>query len=336
MEKNNLSRQEKRMLGSVKDSLETFCSVTELEAKVDEVVALLAAPKIKVVSFTGAGISASAGIPTYRGADGIDTLSTLASDPNMAYKASSGNNIIDLTNSAPNSAVKDSGKDESDDDEDVDYTKLRPTYAHLALARLEALGKLHGCVTQNCDNLHAKGGVSEELISDLHGNVFKEYCETCETEYMRDYCVDAFSTDCHAEPYYRKCSTCGWNHYTGRLCDTGRCRGKLRDTIVNFGDDLHLRLCGGLMRAKMACRCADVCLTLGTSLTVYPASELPLKARKLVIVNLQATDLDEKASVRVWATCDDFFRMLMPKLEAALLDEAAKAIEVAKKRKRVG
>jgi hypothetical protein len=37
----------------------------------------------------------------------------------------------------------------------------------------------------------------------------------------------------------KKCKTCGWNHYTGRHCDDKKCNGKLRDTIVNFGDDLH-------------------------------------------------------------------------------------------------
>ena len=210
--------------------------------------------------------------------------------------------------------------EEEEEEEDVDYGALQPTYAHLALAKLQDMDKLHGCATQNCDNLHSKAGVRDHLISDLHGNVFKEYCEKCFTEYTRDYSVDKYSTDCFNEPYYRKCETCGWNHYTGRLCDTGKCRGKLKDTIVNFGDDLHPMVCGGLWKASRKCRHADLCLTLGTSLTVYPASDLPLKAKKLVIVNLQATELDEHADVRVWCTCDNFFKVLMPRLEEAMAE----------------
>ncbi len=73
-------------------------------------------------------------------------------------------------------------------------------------------------------------------MTDLHGNVFVEYCEKCKTEYERDYEVDAFSTDCYAERWYVKCGNCQHNHYTGRHCSEKGCRGKLRDTIVNFGE----------------------------------------------------------------------------------------------------
>lgn len=343
-----LSASEKRILSAAKDTVERFSSLPTLISEVDKVVQILVAKTTKqVVCFTGAGISASAGIPTYRGADGIDTLQALAGDSSAAYTSDKQNNkrkVVDLTAdedvavATPSTAgkkAKKGGKQEiqevqeesqdeeeqSEDEEDVDYTKLQPTYAHLALAKMETLNKLHGCITQNCDNLHAKAGVSAHLISDLHGNVFKEYCVKCLTEYERDYAVDQYSTDCSSEPWYKKCDTCGWNHYTGRLCDTGRCKGKLCDTIVNFGDDLHQMLCGGLWRASRKCRHADLCLALGTSLTVYPASELPLKAKQLVIVNLQATDLDGDAAVRVWATCDGFFRLLMPRLEAALQEQ---------------
>lgn len=342
-----ISASERRIVSEVEDTLERFSSLPALITEVDKVVQIMIAKETKqVVCFTGAGISASAGIPTYRGADGIDTLQVLAGDSSAAYTTDKKDNkrkVVDLTADSPqpyseSSKAAKKGKkaaqevqeaQESDvedsEDEDVDYTKLQPTFAHLSLAKLEGMDKLHGCITQNCDNLHAKAGVSPYLISDLHGNVFKEYCEKCLTEYTRDYAVDQYSTGCDNEPWYKKCDTCGWNHYTGRLCDTGRCKGKLRDTIVNFGDDLHPMLCGGLWKASRKCRHADLCLTLGTSLTVYPASDLPLKAKHLVIVNLQATDLDDEAAVRVWATCDDFFRQLMPRLEAALQAQAVNA-----------
>ena len=81
----------------------------------------------------------------------------------------------------------------------------------------------------------------------------------------------------------------------------------MRDTIVNFGDDLHESVLGGLPKAQQQCTQADLCICLGSSLTVTPANELPCLAKKLVICNLQETELDSSAAVRVWATCDTLF-----------------------------
>lgn len=74
-------------------------------------------------------------------------------------------------------------------------------------------------------------------------------------------------------------------------------------------------VCGGLTKATNLCKNADLCLALGTSLTVYPASDLPKEAKYLILINLQETDQDQKATIRVWATCDAFFMKLMPILE---------------------
>ncbi len=80
-----------------------------------------------------------------------------------------------------------------DEAKDVDYNLLSPTLTHRALVTLHEKGKI---ITQNCDNLHQKSGFPKEYLSDLHGNVFVEYCEKCLTKYTREFCVDVFSTDC--------------------------------------------------------------------------------------------------------------------------------------------
>jgi NAD-dependent SIR2 family protein deacetylase len=60
-----------------------------------------------------------------------------------------------------------------------------------------------------------------------------------------------------------------WNHFTGRICSTDGCKGRLQDTIVNFGDDLFENgILGGIARAVDMCKAADVILALGSSLTV--------------------------------------------------------------------
>ena len=284
------------------DSLERFDNEESLRENVAKVVEKLLASK-QTVCFTGAGISVSAGLMTYRGTEGIDTQEYLGIDAKKKKTADA----------------------EEEEEEDVDYTKLQPTRTHNAIARLHDLGKMDYCITQNCDDLHAKAGLDRNFISDLHGNVFIEYCEKCMMQYIREYCVDVDSTDCMKESYAVKCRTCGWNHYTGRRCDSGRCKGKLKDTIVNFGDDLHqIGICGGLMKANLKARHADLCICLGSSLSVSPANTLPTRAKDIVIVNLQTTDLDEDACVRVWGRSDDFFDLLMPEIEKALGNKASK------------
>lgn len=116
-----------------------------------------------------------------------------------------------------------------------------------------------------------------------------EACESCKTEFRRPYCVDLFSTDCTQEAWFRPCPACSFGHYTGRKCTVRGCRGKLRDTIVNFGDDLHDSILGGLPLAERECASAEVILALGCSMTVTPACDLPQLRQpgaSLVLVNL--------------------------------------------------
>lgn len=292
----NVMSVEERIIQSIEEYKEIYSSLSTMKQEVAKVVDLLMQSK-RTVCFTGAGISASAGIPTYRGTDGVDTMAALS------------NNQLATVNEEE--AEEEEGKD-------VDYKLLQPTFAHKALVKMYEMGKLEYCITQNCDNLHEKAGLSRMNISDLHGNVFTEYCEKCFTEYVNEEEVDIFSTDCYNEPYYKKCPTCRYNHYTGRICSHGDCKGKLLDKIVNFGDDLHNTVCGGMLKASTKSKDADVCLCMGSSLCVSPANTLPLKAKKLIIVNLQETDLDEDADIRIWGKCDDFFRLLMPELKKAV------------------
>jgi mono-ADP-ribosyltransferase sirtuin 6 len=163
---------------------------------------------------TGAGLSVSAGIPDCtwrvymrallmvcvvvdRGSAGVDTLEGLGV-----------------------------ARTETDDEPEIDYTKLAPTVGHKVISSLVASGLVQYVATQNCgkclpikaasvtvvmyelDDLHYKSGVPEDKLSELHGNVFVEYCERCKRVYRRDYCVDAFSTDCTEEPWFVKCPKC--------------------------------------------------------------------------------------------------------------------------------
>ncbi|NWY35151.1 SIR6 deacetylase, partial [Pheucticus melanocephalus] len=108
---------------------------------------------------------------------------------------------------------------------------------------------------------------------------------------------------------------------TGRLCSVTKarglraCRGKLRDTILDWEDSLPDR---DLTLADEACRKADLSVTLGTSLQIKPSGNLPLitkkRGGKLVIVNLQATKHDRQADLRIHGYVDEVMTKLMKHL----------------------
>jgi hypothetical protein len=104
------------------------------------------------------------------------------------------------------------------------------------------------------------------------------------------------------------------DHRTGRKCTS--CGGILLDTIINFGEYLPeepLRL------ARSHAKKADLCIALGSSLSVPPASGIPEtcgKSRnsKLIICNLQETFMEGLADMHVWAESDVLMTRVMDRL----------------------
>src|SRR6185436_14302770 len=122
----------------------------------------------KVVFFTGAGISADSGIPTFRGPDGLwrsfraEELATpdaFRRDPAMVWEWYEWRRAL-IRNAQPNAA-------------------------HLAIASLpDAI-----VVTQNVDGLHARAGAHD--VVELHGNIFRVRCTKEQRVLSRE---DAFTT----------------------------------------------------------------------------------------------------------------------------------------------
>ncbi|KAJ3443430.1 nad-dependent protein deacetylase sirtuin-(6/7) family member [Anaeramoeba flamelloides] len=152
-----------------------------LKKKVKKLAKLIRNSNYPVIH-TGAGVSTSAGIPDYRGPNGVWTC-------------------------------RDQGRN-------VPYVKkpwnlLEPTYCHMTISKLIDLGLVKHLISQNTDGLHVHSGVSLDKISELHGNTNKEHCKDCETEYFRPFSVYDTWTPPNDHRSGRKCENCG-----GLLYDT--------------------------------------------------------------------------------------------------------------------
>lgn len=104
------------------------------------------------------------------------------------------------------------------------------------------------------------------------------------------------------------------DHRTGRKCVL--CGGILLDSIVNFDENLPAR---DLDLARENAQKADLCLVLGSSLTVTPANGIPeivgqKEDAKLAICNLQQTPIDDLSSIRIFAEADMLMERVMTKL----------------------
>lgn len=142
----------------------------------------------------------------------------------------------------------------------------QPNQGHTALAQLEKLDIIKAVVTQNIDGLHQAAGTKRVL--EVHGNLTKCHCAKCGQEYSYD--VMRLARSAQAEPK----SAC--------------CRAKMRPSVVLFGDTMPQ----DFMDAQQEAVRADFVLAIGTSLTVYPAAQIPQTVGDFAIINREKTALD--------------------------------------------
>ncbi len=151
------------------------------------------------------------------------------------------------------------------------WTGVEPNAGHKSIYELQKLAKLKFLISQNVDNLHLKSGIKEELLAELHGNLTKVRCLAC------GFKMDRVEGE-------RICPLCG---------------GKLKSTVVNFGDALPVK---DLEESIEHSRRCDLFVVVGSSLVVYPAADMPRlaldKGAKLVIINQGETPYDEEAHLR--------------------------------------
>jgi len=105
-----------------------------------------------VVVYCGAGISTSAGIPDFRGPNGIWTQE------------------------------KKGIKSESTT---ISFGDCEPTQTHMSLIALLKKKLIRFVVSQNIDGLFLRANVRRRNIAELHGNFFLDQCTQCKSRFIR-------------------------------------------------------------------------------------------------------------------------------------------------------
>lgn len=208
-----------------------------------------------IVFFGGAGVSTESNVPDFRSADGLYHL-------NYKYPPET---II-----SHSFYLRNPGEFYRFYKDRMIYPEAKPNNAHLALAKLEAEGKLRAVVTQNIDGLHQMAGSKEVL--ELHGSVHRNYCSRCGRFYGLDYVIDSDGVP--------KCE----------------CGGTVKPDVVLYEESLDYNT---MRKSLEYIARADVLIIGGTSLTVYPAAGFIdyYRGNKLVLINKSVTPMDHKANL---------------------------------------
>lgn len=221
-----------------------------------------------ILIVTGAGVSTGSGIPDYRGPKGVWKTEQPVMYQDFVADPESRVEYWDQKLRA--SAY---------------FNAARPGPVHQACVDLEAAGKLRALVTQNVDGLHAAAGTSAEVLIEVHGTAMEVSCLTCGERSPTQPHLDAFEATREAP-----------------MC---HCGGLLKPATISFGQQLDPMT---LLRADQAAQEADLVISLGTTLSVYPAAEIPLVAARrgvpYVIVNRGETDHDESIHLTLRITAD--------------------------------
>jgi NAD-dependent deacetylase len=264
----------------------------------------------RVVVFTGAGVSAESGVPTFRGPGGLwktfrpEQLATpeaFARDPRLVWEWYGWRRDL--------------------------VAACRPNLAHVALARWMLLRRGVTLVTQNVDDLHERGAEAAALgllredrlptsgASAPHGD------EDALRAAARPAAARAAPIRLHGSLFHVRCTQCGERLEHRGAMDASdaaslprcaACGGLLRPDVVWFGESLPE---GALDAAFAAAAAAQVCLVVGTAGAVQPAAALVDEAAgagaRVIVVDPGETAYDGVADVRLWgAACEVVPRLL--------------------------
>ena len=211
-----------------------------------------------IVFFGGAGVSTESNIPDFRSANGLYNAKTkFGTSPEQIISHSY---FVNNTENFYRYYT-----------ENLIYKDAKPNKAHIALAKLEKIGKLKAVVTQNIDGLHQLAG--SKVVYEVHGSVLRNTCMKCKKKFSVDYILNA-----NGVPY----------------CD--KCGAIVKPDVVLYEEGLDDDVWNGAVNAV---KNAEVLIVGGTSLAVYPAAGLIniFQGKKLVLINKSETPYDNLADI---------------------------------------
>ncbi|HGM3505821.1 TPA: NAD-dependent protein deacylase [Clostridioides difficile] len=152
------------------------------------------------------------------------------------------------------------------------YPNAKPNNAHIALAKLEEMGKLKAVITQNIDGLHQMAGSKNVL--ELHGSVHRNYCTKCGKFFDLESMLNLGGNI----PY---CDNCG---------------SIVKPDVVLYEEALDSDV---ITKTISAISNADLLIIGGTSLAVYPAASFIdyYKGKYIALINKANTVYDKSASL---------------------------------------
>ncbi|HBH3601114.1 TPA: NAD-dependent protein deacylase [Clostridioides difficile] len=152
------------------------------------------------------------------------------------------------------------------------YPNAKPNNAHIALAKLEEMGKLKAVITQNIDGLHQLAGSKNVL--ELHGSVHRNYCTKCGKFFDLESMLNLGGNI----PY---CDNCG---------------SIVKPDVVLYEEALDSDV---ITKTISAISNADLLIIGGTSLAVYPAASFIdyYKGDYIALINKANTVYDKSASL---------------------------------------
>jgi NAD-dependent deacetylase len=232
----------------------------------------------KIVFFTGAGISAASGIPTFR-----DKLTGLweKHDPKRLETANAFRENPALVWGWFLWRRR-------------QVAQAQPNSAHLCIPQLAKAGWEVSVVTQNIDDLHERAGSAE--VFHLHGSLMSVKCFACHRPSDLTFeQMEVPDGDRLIQP--PRCS---------------RCNGRLRPGVVWFKENLPEDAWRSAVRLVKSC---DLLISVGTSGVVTPAADIPeiaLSAGATVIhINLEDVGLGGANEIMLLGSAGEVLQALL-------------------------
>ena len=246
----------------------------------------------RVVVLSGAGISASSGIPTYRDSAGVWQHNKPITHQEFLQDAARRQRYW-ARSMAGWPAIRDA----------------RPGAGHRALSELERSGNISLLITQNVDRLHQRAG-SQQVI-DLHGRLDRVNCLDCGTFYDRETIQQLLLRDNNSPSYEGPSARPDGDadlpddyvdSFTPPSCKN--CCGLLMPDVVFFGGTVPKPRVASCMDAIEQ---SDALLTIGSSLQVYSGfrfcRQIIAAGKPLAIINPGSTRADDLATLKIRQDC---------------------------------